>query len=656
MLNILKLLRATNLTLNVSRTHATNTAMKVLNVAEKNDAAKNISGLLSRGTCQKREGLSKFNKIYMFTTDVPQLGGQCDMIMTSVSGHLMNFDFDDNLRSWHSCQPQHLFEAPIKEGIGKDDKSGQAIKRTLEREARGSQALVIWTDGDREGENIGFEIIRVCHNVNRSLRVLRAKFSEITSRAMGIAIRNLVEPDENLSKAVDIRKELDLRFGAVFTRYQSQLLQGAGYAPTSDNKNRVVSYGPCQFPTMGFVINRYLEILRFISQPFWLIAVAHKKDNINVSFNWKRHRLFEQHACLAFYSKIMECPKARVSNVTGRQKSNWRPEPMYTTSMEKLASTKLRIPAKEALSIAEKLYNQGFISYPRTETTIFPKGMNLNSIVEQQVNHPQWGQFAQRILNDGGARPRVGKKTDNAHPPIHPTKYTNELRGKEASMYELITRHFLACVSKDAVGQETVVTLDMNGEEFSANGLIILELNYLEVYPYSKWNAKEIPNYQVNEEFIPASVMMNEGKTSPPQLLTESELIALMEKHGIGTDATHAEHVDKIQSRNYVKKLARSGRFCPTKLGLALYDGYHEMQFTHLIKPQLRSRLELDLVRIAESQRGARDVAHEYIEEHKSIFTVVDREKHKLVRAFLRNKDMEEPETRLKRILPNDYN
>lgn len=623
--------------------------MKVLNVAEKNDAAKNISNLLSRGTCQRREGLSKFNKVYTFSVDVPQLGGQCEMVMTSVSGHLLNFDFDENLRNWNSCQPKHLFDAPIKEAINKD---GQAIKRTLEREARGCQALIIWTDGDREGENIGFEIIRVCHNVNRNLRYLRAKFSEITGRAMELALRNLIEPDENLSKAVDIRKELDLRFGAVFTRYQSQLLQRAGYA---DNKN-VVSYGPCQFPTMGFVINRYLEILRFISQPFWLIAVTHKKNNLNVSFNWKRHRLFEQHACLAFYSKIMELPKARVTKVTGRRKSNWRPEPMITTSMEKLASSKLRIPAKEALSIAEKLYNQGFISYPRTETNIFPKGMDLNLIVEQQVNHPQWGQFAQRILNDGGARPRVGKKTDQAHPPIHPTKYTNDLRGKEAAMYELITRHFLACVSKDAVGQETLVYLDLNGEEFSANGLIILEKNYLEVYPYSKWNAKELPHYQVNEEFIPESVIMNEGKTSPPQLLTESELIALMEKHGIGTDATHAEHVDKIQGRNYVKKLPRTGRFCPTKLGLALYDGYHEMQFTHLIKPQLRSRLERDLVRIAESQRGARDVAHEYIEEHKSIYSVVDREKDKLVRAFLRNKDMEEPESRLRRMLPNDYN
>lgn len=657
MLNILKLLRAPIFS-SIRGTREVTTVvgdiMQVLNVAEKNDAAKNISGLLSRGTARRAEGLSKYNKIYYFQADVPQLGGQCNMTMTSVSGHLMNFDFEETLRSWRSCQPSQLFDAPIREEV--ITSSGKAIKRTLEREAPRCQALIIWTDGDREGENIGFEIIRVCHNVNRNLRVLRAKFSEITSRAMDIAIRNLVEPDENLSQAVDIRKELDLRFGAVFTRYQSQLLQGAGYGANDATNKRVVSYGPCQFPTMGFVINRYLEILRFIPQSFWLIAVDHTKNKLKVHFNWKRHRLFEQNACLAFYSKIMECPKARVTNVVGKQKSNWRPEPMYTTSMEKLASNKLRIPAKEAMSVAEKLYTQGYISYPRTETNIFPKGMNLNNIVQQQINHPQWGTFAQRILNEGGARPRVGKKTDNAHPPIHPTKYADSLTGRERDLYELITRHFLACVSKDALGLETVVSIDMNGEEFTTNGLIILELNYLEVYKYFKWNAKEIPQFHVNEEFVPESVMMNEGKTCPPKLLTESELIALMEKNGIGTDATHAEHIDKIQARNYVKKIAKNTRFCPTKLGLALYDGYHSMQFTHLIRPELRCRLEQDLVKIAESQRGARDVAHEYIEEHKSIYQVVDRERQKLVTAFLQNKDMDEPETRLRRLLPGEYN
>jgi DNA topoisomerase-3 len=282
--------------------------------------------------------------------------------------------------------------------------------------------------------------------------------------------------------------------------------------------------------------------------------------------------------------------------------------------------------------------------------------MNLHNLVEIQTADNRWGEFASNILREDGPRPRNGKKTDNAHPPIHPTKKGDGLSGKEAQLYELITRHFLACVSKDAVGNETTITINMNGEEFHTNGLIILEKNYLEVYPYFKWNAKEVPKYQANEEFIPQSVMMADGRTVPPQLLTESELISLMEKNGIGTDATHAEHIHTILQRNYVKKLPRNNRFCPTKLGLALYDGYSSMQYAHLIKPILRCRLERDLVQICEARRNAREVAQEYINEHKVIYQSVDRDQQKLVYAFSANHAMQEPELRLRTLYPTDYN
>lgn len=83
--------------------------------------------------------------------------------------------------------------------------------------------------------------------------------------------------------------------------------------------------------------------------------------------------------------------------------------------MEKNISRKLRINAKDTMKIAERLYTQGLISYPRTETNIFPKELNLVPLVEQQTNHNEWGQFAQRILNDGGPNPRQGRKSDQVN-------------------------------------------------------------------------------------------------------------------------------------------------------------------------------------------------------------------------------------------------
>lgn len=103
--------------------------MKFLNVAEKNDAAKSIAAILSNGTAIRREGLSKFNKLYLF--DANFRGTQANMIMTSVSGHLMTFDFLNVYRSWHSCDPITLFEAPVSKQC---PDNFTAIKKTLEKE------------------------------------------------------------------------------------------------------------------------------------------------------------------------------------------------------------------------------------------------------------------------------------------------------------------------------------------------------------------------------------------------------------------------------------------------------------------------------------------------------------------------------------------
>lgn len=156
-----------------------------------------------------------------------------------------------------------------------------------------------------------------------------------------------------------------------------------------------------------------------------------------------------------------------------------------------------------------------------------------------------------------------------------------------------MVRHFLACLSKNAEGRETTVEIDIAGEKFTTNGLEIIAKNYLDVYIYEKWNNKQIHCYEQRQVFQPTSIDMVEEKTSPPTLLTEAELIALMDKHGIGTDATHAEHIDTIKSRQYVG-LTDTQHFMPGKLGIGLVMGYDNMGF-QMSKPHLRANLEKDL-------------------------------------------------------------
>ncbi|XP_062444554.1 DNA topoisomerase 3-alpha isoform X2 [Rhea pennata] len=572
---------------------------KVLCVAEKNDAARGIADLLSNSKMRRREGFSKFNKIYEY--DYQMFGQNVTMVMTSVSGHLLAHDFKMPFRKWHSCNPLALFDAEIEKYCPENYVD---IKRTLEREVQQCQALVIWTDCDREGENIGFEIIHVCKAVKPNLQVFRARFSEITLHAVRSACENLTQPDQKTSDAVDVRQELDLRIGAAFTRFQTLRLRKIFPDVLAD---QLISYGSCQFPTLGFVVERFKAIQAFVPEAFYKIKVTHEHEDSTVVFNWKRNRLFNHTACLVLYHMCME-------------------------ELEKLASRKLKINAKETMRIAEKLYTQGFISYPRTETNIFPKELNLSALVQQQTQDPNWGAFAQRILDQGGPTPRSGTKSDQAHPPIHPTKYTANLQGNEQRLYEFIVRHFLACCSQDAKGQETTVEIDIAKERFIAQGLMILARNYLEVYPYEKWSDKVIPIYQKGSRFQPTTVEMVDGETSPPSLLTEADLIALMEKHGIGTDATHAEHIETIKLRMYVG-LTADQRFLPGHLGMGLVEGYDSMGY-EMSKPDLRAELEADLKQICEGKKDKLAVLQQQVQKYKQVFIEAVARANKLDQAL----------------------
>ncbi|XP_060657886.1 DNA topoisomerase 3-alpha [Drosophila nasuta] len=588
-----------------------NKEMKFLNVAEKNDAAKTIAGLLSNGAAHRREGYSVYNKIYDFEAQVR--GRNAKMVMTSVSGHLMRLEFLVSYRNWRNVDPRSLFDAPIRKTVGEDY---QGIKRTLEREIRGCQGLIIWTDCDREGENIGYEIIEVCRAIKPNLTIYRASFSEITTPAVRRALQQLGEPDKRQSDAVDVRTELDLRTGAAITRFQTLRLQRLFPEKIAD---KLISYGSCQIPTLGFVAERYKEIEAFVSEAFWKIRVLHTIEELTVEFNWARNRLFDKEACENY---LLLClaepePRATVESVTVKPKHKWRPTPLDTVEMEKLGSRKLKLSAKETMAIAEKLYSKGLISYPRTETNQFSKEFALAPLVEQQTEHEAWGAFARRVL-EWGPNPRNGNKSDQAHPPIHPTKMVTNLQGNEARVYELVVRHFLACVSKDAVGSETIVNIDIAGEKFSANGLVIYERNYLDVYVYDKWSAKQIHDYKQGQRFEPTEIMLHEGATTAPPLLTEADLIALMEKHGIGTDATHAEHINTIKERGYIGVVDK-GALIPGVIGMGLYEGYDAMELA-LAKPQLRAEFEADLKRICLGEKDPKQVLREQVAKYKQAY------------------------------------
>ena len=261
------------------------------------------------------------------------------------------------------------------------------------------------------------------------------------------------------------------------------------------------------------------------------------------------------------------------------------------------------------------------------------------------------------LLNGGFSQPRRGRNNDQAHPPIHPVNYVNPstLGADQQEVYKFVVRRFLACCSEDAKGESSTVDIKYGDEKFHASGLQVLQRNYLDVYPYDKWeSSQELPKFFVNETFEPTEANITDGETSAPGYLTEPELISLMDANGIGTDATMAEHIAKIKERNYVmtqstgqaaaSRGGRGGRggraqgrdgsdsnapsrgnsvqqFIPTTLGVALIEGYDSMGFdTSLSKPFLRKEMEIKMKEICAGRKTKGEFVHETLEQYREVF------------------------------------
>lgn len=143
--------------------------------------------------------------------------------------------------------------------------------------------LILWLDCDREGEAIAYEVIQIAQKVNPKIKIKRAQFSVVENSEINNAIANLVEPNKNLALAVDLRQELDLRIGSSFTVFQTISLKeknksfGLIRFSCLLSSFKINSYGPCQIPTLGFVVSRYKEMTNFKSKPFWYLEGACQK-------------------------------------------------------------------------------------------------------------------------------------------------------------------------------------------------------------------------------------------------------------------------------------------------------------------------------------------------------------------------------------------
>ncbi|CAG0884439.1 unnamed protein product, partial [Darwinula stevensoni] len=603
---------------NVFRRTAMRANLEVELSPEKPSLAQTISSILSDGRSTSRRGFNGACSIHEWTGDFQGKGTK--FRMTSVCGHVMTLDFIGKYNNWDRVDPAELFSCPTEK---KEATPKLQMVKYLSQEARGSDYLILWLDCDKEGENICFEVITATHSVmnisrERSQCIFRAHFSALTDKDIKAAFQNLGEPNENEARSVDARQELDLRIGCAFTRFQTKYFHGK----YGNLDSSLISFGPCQTPTLGFCVQRHDSIQSFKPEPYWMVKVTVEGNEgaQSLTLDWMRVRCFDKEVAMMFLHCVKQSKSAKVTSITRKEKSKARPIALNTVELMRVASSGLGMGPHQAMQIAERLYTQGYISYPRTETTQYPANFDLMGTLKVLERGSDWCEAVRDLLKQGMTKPRKGSDAGD-HPPITPMKLASkvDLETDAWRLYSYVVQHFIGTVSCDCRYLSTVVEFDINGEGFTCTGKKLIDPGFTSVMTWQGLGPDEIlPDFQQGQLLSIEDVKLVESETKPPDYLTEAELISLMEKHGIGTDASIPVHINNICQRNFVT-VSSGRRLIPTSLGIVLVHGYQKID-GDLVLPTMRAAVEKQLNLIAHGQADLSAVLDHNIEVFKQKF------------------------------------
>lgn len=571
-------------------------------ICEKNIAAKRIAYLLSNGSVN----YSRMGRIpiYEFTKDNEK------WTIIGLKGHIIALDYPVDYNQWTKISPRNLIDVePCKKVSEKD--IGSALKSLVVQ----NPFLIIATDYDREGELIGVEVVNLLKEYNENITdIKRAKFSAITKYEIIQAFNTLSKVDYNLSNAGEARQIIDLAWGAVLTRFISLTSRRLG--------RDFLSIGRVQSPTLALLVEREKEIQTFESKSFWKIIATLKKEK-EFEATHQQGQFWEQQLVEDIFSKIKDSKQAIIAEVKKEQITEYPPSPFSTTSFLQTASY-LGFPATKAMSIAEELYMNGLISYPRTDNTVYPRSLNLNNIV-QKLTTSFLAKEAQEISQNRRPFPTRGKKQTTDHPPIHPVDIpsSKKLNPDQQKIYELICRRFLATLAKDALAETSEVTIDINNEHFKANGYTLLEANWKTVYPYIKENRKPLPELQKGDSVTIVSISIKKDKTRPPKRYTQGALIAKMEQLSLGTKSTRHEIIKKLYSRKYIVGSTPA----PTSTAIAVIDS---LKGCNVVEPQMTALLEQDMTAISEGKKTLEETVAESRRMLTEVIESLEQDKEKI--------------------------
>lgn len=495
------------------------------------------------------------------------------------------------LKAWKMDALPYLVYAPI-EKLPKE----KEIIRSLKNLAKKADSIVIATDFDREGELIGSDALSCIQETNPTAPVSRARYSAFTKEEITHAFSHLVELDTNLASAGASRQDIDLIWGAVLTRYLT-LVKFAGYG-------NVRSSGRVQTPTLALIVARERERLAFIPEDYWVIRGAFGEEPDAFEAPHATARFKSEAEANAAMAHVEGATRATVDSIEKRKRTVAPPTPFNTTSLMAAASAEGISPAR-TMRIAESLYMDGYISYPRVDNTVYPSSLDLTETVKAIAGNPAYAPYCKELLSKGKLTATRGKKETTDHPPIYPTaKATpDDLAPADYKLYNLIARRFLATLSEGAVVEGTKVSLDVSGEPFVAKGDVLVVQGFRAIYPYGLKKDEQLPLLEQGRQIVFGGATCTKKQTEPPARYSQGKLIQEMEKLGLGTKSTRHSIIERL----YTVKYVQNEPIEPSQLGMAVCDALDKFA-PHITHPEMTAELEAEMDNIAEGQKTKTDV------------------------------------------------
>ncbi len=559
--------------------------MRTLVVAEKFNTALRIAVVLSDGRMKRtRVGGTP---VFEFERD----GGLFAVV--GLRGHIVELDYPKEFAEWSLEGLPRLLEAVPDKRV-----TEPGIVHTLEEIVRGFDRVIIATDFDREGELIGLECLALLQKVHPSIEVKRAKYSALTRDVIEQSFLHLAEVDRALAEAGEARQEIDLAWGALLTRYLSL---------TSGQRGRsFLSAGRVQTPTLALLVERDQEIKEFEPKPFWQIGATATHDGETFSLRHEHGSWDVKAEAEAVFAKVGPARSGTVRAFL-EEETKRRPPIPFSTTLFVGEATRLGIGAAQAMRYAEDLYTQGLISYPRTDNTVYPRGLGLRTLAEK-FREGAFAAAAEFVLAQPSFHPSRGRTETTDHPPIYPTAAVDpkKLRPEPARLYELVVRRFLATLAPDAVGWRRTATVEIGGEPFTGEGRKTTEPGWYRVYPYSQPDEAPMPVLEVGRPIVAESVDLLEDRTKPPRRFTQGSLIQEMERLGLGTKSTRHDVLQKLFDRRYVTQRQLE----PTSTGVAVTEALRA-HAPLITRPEMTHRLEEDMQLVAESKKPKAEVLSE---------------------------------------------